>query len=111
VIETYVLVRQGHKIARLARSGNQSATKWVLILVTLWFAGEIFGFFCGAIIGGIVAGDGLSLLLAYALGLMGALAGHGTAFKSLRMRIAADQRPETADALAFADDPPPAFND
>lgn len=75
MLEIFMLFTLGRNIANKARRKGQSGAAAVLILLALWFGGEIFG----AIVGAVLSG-GKDILVAYIGAIFGAIIGACIAF-------------------------------
>lgn len=81
MLEFLILYNLAKKIGGIIAEKGRKKTGYQVLLVALWFGGEIIGGIIGMIIGSLVLdSDGPAELLAYAFALAGAIAGAVFAF-------------------------------
>jgi hypothetical protein len=81
MLEILILIRLGQGIANRARAKGRSGGLFVVLLLFLWFGGEICGGIAGAVVGMVAMGqDEPALVVCYLGALAGAAVGAVIAF-------------------------------
>jgi hypothetical protein len=81
MLEILILIRLGQGISNRARDKGRSGGLFVVLLLLLWFGGEICGGIAGAVIGMVAMGqDEPALVVCYLGALVGAAIGAVVAF-------------------------------
>lgn len=97
MLEIIILFRLAKRIGAIVTEKGRKKGGYQLLLVVLWFGGEIFGGIVGGVLAAFVAeSEGSGQLLAYGFALAGAIVGAVIAFQ-----IAKHLEPLNGDEAAF----------
>lgn len=98
MIEIFALISLGKNIAAKAREKGRSGGPFVLLLVVLWFVGEIFGAIVAGVVAMIALGDDEpNMLILYLGAIPGAIIGAVVAFQIVKAIAPANTRGEYDD--------------
>jgi hypothetical protein len=89
MLELLVLWQLGKSVAAKARARGKPATRYVCLLLALWFLGEVVGAVAFTAASAVMRGRGVDdgdFLLAYLVAITGASVGAYTAFKIVGRR-------------------------